>query len=67
MKYRVLSSRWDTPEHKIDEFTEDSDEKAKEKFDKEFKKTPHLSWDDLKLIRFEEVIIETSDANGKGA
>lgn len=45
MKYRVLSSRWDIPEHKIAEFAEDSDEKAKERFDREFKKNPQYSWD----------------------
>lgn len=65
--YRVTSQRWDIPEHTIAEFSEDSDEKAKERFDKNFKKNKNLSWDNLKLVRFTEVIIEMSDANGKGA
>lgn len=61
MKYRVFFSRWDIPEEKIEEFEEDSDEKARERFDKEFKKNKSFDWDYLKLVRFTEVIIEMSD------
>ena len=63
MKYRVTSQRWDIDEHTIAEFQEDSDEKAKEKFDVNFKKAPGHSWNNLKLLRFTEVIIEISDAD----
>ncbi|MDP3792240.1 MAG: hypothetical protein Q8Q89_00770 [bacterium] len=58
MKYRVLSSRWDIPRHGIGEFEEDSDEKAKARFDREFKKNPNYAWDWLTLIQYEEKIVE---------
>lgn len=57
MRYEITAQRWDIPEHTILEFIADSDDKARELF-KKYKNNKKYSWDDLKLVRFTEEIIE---------
>lgn len=56
--YRVISTRWDVPQRIVSNFTAHSDEEAKSKFEI-FKSDPRHQCDRLKLIRYEETIIET--------
>lgn len=44
-KYRVMSSRFDTPEHVVGEFAERDDETAKQKFDRDFRYNQNYGWD----------------------
>ena len=62
-KYRVTRQRHDISEQTVGEFIATNNEAAKYNFDKNYKKDKNWDWDDLKLIRFTEEIIEMSDAN----
>lgn len=56
-KYRVLSSRFDIPEHEVAKFEADdanSDAEAGQKFDKEFKSNKNYGWNWLRLERIDQ-------------
>lgn len=54
MKYRVTSKRWDD-DAKTEEFEENSDGKALEKFDEKWVKNSQFDWDHLMIHRIDVV------------